>query len=399
VIAVSDEDQSTIRQVLDLARGRLGMDAAWISRVTSSGQRFDQVVQSTPEAGRALLNQHPLSDSYCPGVLDERLPAIIPDARADRRTRDLKVTAELNIGSYVGVPIRAADGEVRGMLCCISSAVGRHIRDRDLRFLGGLAAVVAELDVMDKGDPHQEAKLEEAWRRMKDVIAGKGLRMVLQPVVELANGRMYGAEALARFDGHLSCPEVWFADAARLGVRKDLEVAAIEAAVARLKDLPNDAVLSINASPDVITSGGLEGPFGGGAELRRIALEVTEKAPVSDYAALTSALSPFRTAGLRVSVDDAGAGYASFRHIVQLRPDIIKIDMSLIRDIDADPVSQALVTSLATFAATTETLLIAEGVETQAELDMLVQLGVSYAQGYLLGRPAFEVPTGTFVST
>lgn len=119
----------------------------------------------------------------------------------------------------------------------------------------------------------------------------------------------------------------------------------------------------------------------------RIILEVTEHAAIEAYEQLGAALSVFRQRGLRVAVDDAGAGYASFRHILRLRPDIIKLDMALTRDIDQDPARRALASALITFAGNTRSTIVAEGVETAAELHTLQQLGVTAAQGYYLGRP------------
>lgn len=124
-----------------------------------------------------------------------------------------------------------------------------------------------------------------------------------------------------------------------------------------------------------------------GAPLARLLLEVTEHSSIGDYGLLSEALAQLRKAGLRLAVDDAGSGYASFRHILKLRPDIIKLDQSLIRGIDHDPGSRALAAALITFARETGSCVIAEGVETEDELAALRVLGVGTAQGYLLGRP------------
>jgi EAL domain-containing protein (putative c-di-GMP-specific phosphodiesterase class I) len=133
-----------------------------------------------------------------------------------------------------------------------------------------------------------------------------------------------------------------------------------------------------------------------GVDRRRLIIEITEHAPVLDYHALNMALAPHRCAGARVSIDDAGAGYASFRHILQLSPDFIKVDIGLVLDIDVDPVKQSLITALGTVAGTTGARLIAEGVETQAELDTLYSLDVTLVQGFLLSRPMQSPPTDGF---
>lgn len=120
-------------------------------------------------------------------------------------------------------------------------------------------------------------------------------------------------------------------------------------------------------------------------------LEVTEHASVSDYSLIAAELAPLRRKGLTLAVDDAGAGFASFRHILKLKPDVIKLDISLIHSIDTDIGCRALAAALIRFAEETGSKVVAEGVETAAELHVLRELGISLAQGYLLGRP---LPTG-----
>ncbi|MEN0105736.1 MAG: EAL domain-containing protein, partial [Pseudomonas sp.] len=120
---------------------------------------------------------------------------------------------------------------------------------------------------------------------------------------------------------------------------------------------------------------------------RRLVLEITEHAAVADYVRLEQALAPFRQRGVRLSIDDTGAGYASMRHILELSPDIIKLDMSITQGINNDFKRRALASSLIAFARETGSSVVAEGVETREELETLRALGVHKIQGYLLGRP------------
>jgi EAL domain-containing protein (putative c-di-GMP-specific phosphodiesterase class I) len=121
--------------------------------------------------------------------------------------------------------------------------------------------------------------------------------------------------------------------------------------------------------------------------LHRLIVEITEHATVADYEKLHAALRPMREAGLRLAVDDAGAGYSSLRHILDMQPDFIKLDIGLTRNIDLDPARKALARALVGFAKDTGCRIIAEGVERQSELDALRSIGVTKVQGYLLGRP------------
>ena len=205
-----------------------------------------------------------------------------------------------------------------------------------------------------------------------------------QPIVELGTGAVLGYEALTRFaDGQR--PDLAFAAAAEAGLGIELEVATITAAIeAATAALPPVAYLSLNVSPELVLSGHLGQLLAG--QTRPIVLEITEHVAIDDYAELRRELSAFGpTVG--VAVDDAGAGYASFRHILELAPQEVKLDIGLVRGIDADPARQALIAGMSYFAVKRKIHLIAEGVETHKELGTLRSLGVHFGQGYLLGRP------------
>jgi EAL domain-containing protein (putative c-di-GMP-specific phosphodiesterase class I) len=151
-------------------------------------------------------------------------------------------------------------------------------------------------------------------------------------------------------------------------------MAAVASAMRVLPDLPANAFLAVNVSAETLLRDELRdvvtaehGP--------RMVLELTEHQPIEDYAPLLRALEPLRERGARIAVDDTGAGYASLRHILALRPDIIKLDISLVRDLNHDPARRALAASLVTF-------------ENADELAALTALGIRWGQGYYLGRPA-----------
>ncbi len=204
-----------------------------------------------------------------------------------------------------------------------------------------------------------------------------------QPIVELDGGRVVGYEALTRFSSDQD-PAQAFAAAARAGLGVDFELATIDAALQASAALPPDAYLSLNASPAFINSGRLAEVVA--SESRRIVLEITEHVAITDYPAIRNSIALLGP-NIRLAVDDAGAGFASFRHILELAPDFVKLDMGLVRGIDADPARQALVAGMVFFAAERKLLLIAEGIETREELQTLRHLGVPLGQGYLLGRP------------
>jgi EAL domain-containing protein (putative c-di-GMP-specific phosphodiesterase class I) len=210
--------------------------------------------------------------------------------------------------------------------------------------------------------------------------------MVFQPVFDLERDAIVSFEALARFGSEPERPpSVWFSEAADLGLGVELELAALEAALRRLDDLPDDVDLAVNASPATVLSPRFVELLQGVAP--RIVIEITEHVQVHDYDELVEALAPLRALGARVAIDDVGAGFASLRHILLLRPDIVKLDVSLTHDIATDPARAGLASSLVEFARTIESQVTAEGIETREELDLLRNLGVAYGQGYFLGRP------------
>jgi EAL domain-containing protein (putative c-di-GMP-specific phosphodiesterase class I)/putative methionine-R-sulfoxide reductase with GAF domain len=207
-----------------------------------------------------------------------------------------------------------------------------------------------------------------------------------------------GYEALARMEIEPSHPPDWWLDRAeQLGLRGALELACL-AAAASLGDPPSDRMLFVNVSPSTLTD-----PLA--IELldslpSRLVIEVTEQEAVTDYEELRGHLAPWLSRGVRLAVDDTGAGYSSLRHVIELQPDFLKLDRELVREVDRDRNRLALIRGVVAFASEVGTSVIAEGVETQAELDTLREAEVHLVQGYLLARPAepwpsVSVETGT----
>ena len=230
-------------------------------------------------------------------------------------------------------------------------------------------------------------------RRITAVIAERAFHPVFQPIVDLATLEHVGYEALTRFDSGQR-PDLCFADARAVGLERDLELATIEAAVAAAKGLPAGRRLNLNVSPRLLTGpGGLSR-----AHLptdRPIVLEITEHEVIEDYAPVREAVRALGN-GVRLAVDDAGAGAANFSHIVELRPDYVKLDISLVRDVNTDLGRQALVVGMRHFSTEAGCRLLAEGIETEAEAATMSQLAVELGQGYLFGRPA---PVETWANT
>jgi PAS domain S-box-containing protein len=228
-------------------------------------------------------------------------------------------------------------------------------------------------------------RLAEAEDKIGATIEHEAFAPVFQPIIELSTGAIVGYEALTRFSDGSRADET-FAMALECGLGKKLEAATVAVALAAARQLPAQAWLSLNVSPSFLADVDRLGAALG-LRTRQLVLEITEHEAIETYGPLRDAalrLGP----DVRLAVDDAGAGVANFHHLVELRPDFVKIDASLVRGVDTDVSRQAVVAGILHFAATAQCQVIAEGVETKEELAKVIELGVSLGQGYLLGRPA-----------
>lgn len=215
------------------------------------------------------------------------------------------------------------------------------------------------------------------------------LTLVFQPIVDLAAATIVGYEALARFPGAAG-PDAWFAAAAEAGISAELEALAIHRAMAAVDDLPPGTFLTVNVSPHLLGTGVVQDALAVRADLHRVVVELTEHTQVDDLASLRRQTDALRARGALIAVDDAGSGYSGLQQLAAVRPQLVKLDRALVADVDSDPVRMALAEMIGEFAGRIDAWLLAEGVETPAELAAFARLGVPLAQGWLLGRPAPE---------
>jgi EAL domain-containing protein (putative c-di-GMP-specific phosphodiesterase class I)/CheY-like chemotaxis protein len=224
--------------------------------------------------------------------------------------------------------------------------------------------------------------------RIERVLADESaLSVVFQPIWDLKVGSCAGVEALARFSAFpKQGPDRWFADADEVGARTELELLAIRRALERFPDLPPPMHMAINVSPSTLLASAFSELIAS-AFPQRTVIELTEHAPVEDYNVLNASVGRIRQLGGRLSIDDAGAGFASLSHILRLAPDFIKLDKTLTAGIEGDHSQQALAAGLISFADRIGATIIAEGIEREEQVSVLSELGVPYGQGYHLGRP------------
>jgi PAS domain S-box-containing protein len=240
-------------------------------------------------------------------------------------------------------------------------------------------------------DARHPAIMREIHRReITAILQAEELMVAFQPIIAIDGGHVVGVEALSRFPGRQDgSPDVVFAAAANAGLGLELELLAVRRALFEARLLDPSVYVAVNVSPSVLANPALlDAVQASGIDPARVVLEITEHASVNDYSRLDRPRQRLRELGVRLAVDDAGAGYASLKHIVTLAPDIIKIDRALVTDIDTDRARRALVMAVVLYATEIgTTTVVAEGVETAAELRALTLLGVDAAQGYLISRP------------
>ena len=228
--------------------------------------------------------------------------------------------------------------------------------------------------------------------QIERIIERQAVELAYQPLADLATLRVVAVEALPRFRTRpMRSPESWLVEAAKHGWLIDLELVALNAALGEVGMLPTDAFLAVPISPETALSDRFR-DLVRGADQSRIALELNEYSADHDELPI-GALDELRADGVRVAVHHAGSGPRSLRHIVRLAPDLIKVDMSMLREMSADPTSHEPVSSFIGFAFDIGAMVVADGVETEQEIETLRRLGIDHAQGNYLARPG-PIPNG-----
>ena len=375
-----------LQAMVTAARAVVGMDLTFLARLEGPLLHLTHVDAGpgapAVRAGMVLLRE----DSYCERLLDGTVPGSVADVHREPRLALLPITRELGLRAYCGVPVHLPDGQLYGTLCAVNSTEPQRVTDPQLdslRLLGDLLGLrLAEHQLSTE---RHHARADAVCR----FLSGAGRSVVVQPIVELGSAKVVGVEALCRFHaatGRTLRSDEVFLEAHELQLGIELEQTALASALELVAALADEVYLSVNLSPRAVLSPcTLE--LLGDAPLSRLVLEVTEHEAVADYPQLLAALAPLRTRGMRLAVDDAGAGFASLQHIAQLLPDIVRLDVAFVRELDRDPVRQAAAQSIIGLADAIGATVVAEGIETAAERDAVAALGITLGQGNLLGRP------------
>jgi EAL domain-containing protein (putative c-di-GMP-specific phosphodiesterase class I) len=373
--------QDQVGELLRTARESLGLPLAFLSRLDGTTQHLEVIESPLPLVYKDG-NTQDQETSLCQAVIDKKLPSVVPDLRRYPEAMELPAARwPRHIRSYVSVPVTLSDGTLYGTFCAAGFTADKSLGKRDKSLMEVLARAAALLIEPGVQEGQRRGEIED---RIMPVIRAGGPVVVLQPIVDLATGLRIGAEALSRFPADWGkAPDVCFAEAHSVGLGHLLELLALERA-AELLDRVGGYV-SMNVSPGTLLTPECTELLGR-LPARRILLELSEHDPVEDYPALVEALADLRAHGMKLAIDDVGAGFSSLRHIVLTSPDVIKLDRSIVDGVANDPVLSTLVRSLADFAHGCGARVVAEGVETEQDATTLTGL-VDAGQGWFFGRP------------
>ncbi len=377
-----DQPRDAVDIILETVRKHFDMEVAYLSEIVDGQSVFRAVSAPGFEALISPGSVIPLSEVYCQHILDGVLPNLMTDTSQHPLAVAMPITRNVPIGAHLSLPVYRDNGQVYGMLCCLRSTPHPSLGERDLAVMETFAGLAG--NQINDG-LRRRAEIADINARLDSALAADGFRIALQPVVDLETLRPIKFEALSRFtDGRP--PNIWFEEARQVGRQIELEIAAIEKALTLLGQLPEEMAIGFNASPQTITSDALLEAIGH-IPAERLVVEITEHDVAEDFDELATALQTLRRRGIRTAADDVGAGFSGLIALLRMRPDILKLDIELVRDINSNLAKQALVLGMVDFARQTGALTIAEGVETEEEYATLLRLKVDLGQGYLFGRP------------
>ena len=377
----AEHGRSPMQRAAELAHRHLRLDFVSVTEVTGESVVFRAVAGDGRSFGLVEGQSRPAGGTYAEALLSRRIPSLVRDAALDERTARLPMTHAARVRAFIGVPLRYSDGSVYGALCCAGHLPDHALTDKDVRFLDILADLMTP--VLD-----EERERAKVYEQLLDVVERDTAEVAFQPIVDVRTRRCLGVEALARFPDPLSGPAETIAAGYDVGLGLELERMMARRAWPVLEALTGSTFLSINLTPSAALTLAPRARERSDLPLSHLVVEITENAVVERYDTLRFALEPLRSRGLRIAIDDMGAGYASFRHVVELNPDVIKIDRSLVDGVAESRERRLTVAAFVRLALDMGALAVAEGVERAEDFSALAELGVHAVQGYLLAKPS-----------
>ena len=378
-----DRGRGGLERAVELAQRHLELDVAYIADLTGDRQIYRAVAGDAASFQISLDQGLAATDTYCNRLLGGEIPNVVRDTGSEPGVKDLPITREARIGAYIGVPLRLSDESLFGTLCCLSHEPDPTLDGRELRFM----SMVGELIV---DDLNEDRRIQRLRADIEQLIETQRVDVAYQPIVDLRTDQYLGLEALARFPGPFPPTVQTLAASVEVGLGLELERLLVTRAWDLFDRLGPEQFLAINLTPPSLLELARRANRREEVTLERVVVEVTEHAAVDSYPALRRELEPLRRRGMRIAVDDADAGYASLRHVIELRPDYVKLDRSLCCGIAEDHARRVAVRGLVLLARDLEAEVVAEGIETRGDLATIRELGIDAAQGYLFARPSVD---------
>lgn len=373
-----------IGDMLEALRARLDMDVAFVSRQIGNTHRIFTHVAARGRAPLMTGDYNPNDNSLCWLVIQGKLPERVTDTSHYDVAACLPITEELNVRSHFSVPLRRRDGRAHGSLCCFSYRPRPDISERDMQVMRSVAAIVSD---QIEGRIELEERCEDAGREIVRLIEDDDLAVIHQPIYDLTDWHLIGHECLMRNKANPERSPLEVLERARAaGKTMELELHIARKALATLDPAHPERFIAINVSPATLVSEELAALIPEGLEARLV-IELNQQETAPQQAVVKDAIEAWKTRAW-VAVNSEGAGFAGLQALVDLGPDIVKIDREFLAGLSSDSARRALVKALVQFAAETGVTLIAQGVETREDLQALRELGVRFAQGYILGKPA-----------
>ncbi|TDR48650.1 EAL domain-containing protein (putative c-di-GMP-specific phosphodiesterase class I) [Tahibacter aquaticus] len=388
IVGAGTEPGSVIEAILEQAQALTGSAGAVLEMLDG-----DQLIYGAASGSmQRFLGQKCSAEKSLSGLCSRLKCVLVCDDSENDARIDHKASIRDGTRSLIVAPL-PFDNRTIAILKVVSPYAfsygpGDVMALEHLSVLMGFALGQARERMFDKTLDREESELLQQTReRVEAVIASESFDMVYQPIFDIGERREVGLEALARFPNASEPTEWWLRAAANVGLGVEFELALAKRALVELAVVPEELYVAVNVSPATMISDGLA-QLCVSHKAERIILELTEHSSVDDYAELLERTHWLRRHGVKIAVDDAGAGFSTLRHVLHVQPDLIKLDRSITASIDQKPVHQTLVSAMLTFANGTAAALVAEGIETDAEFEVLVELGVQFGQGFFLGRPA-----------
>lgn len=375
--------EQSLLSLLRTARTKLRMEVGFISRFDGDMRTF-YLVDSAPGVDIVRSGGSDYrGESLCQRVVDGRAPQLIGDAQLTSGASDLTAVKLVPVGAHISVPIVFSDGSVFGTFCVFSRYSIPELNYRSLAmcrvFADVVSALIEEASALPQYESHDWAKKKI---EVAELLTKGGLKYTPAPLINLNTGKQQGVELISyliKTTPNIASPVLLMHEAVRLGLAKLIGVHLIEQVIATLAATPSETYVAINITPELLAGFDFM-EWLNQETCGRIIFEISEHDRVSSYYDLKRILQPIRQSGIRLSIDNAGAGFASMQHILQLQPEFVKLDGGLTCGIASDSGQQAMLQALLLFSRAQGCTLIADGISNKQDEEYLLHAGISVGQ-------------------